>query len=442
MPTVLLSYLKSKKEIEAENARTLHVAMTPFRLVYQLFTIFGLAGMIICWFFINHIGWIVDVGPRSEWARQEVVDQLSKSISGGYNETRKMIDITVEFGSRSGGTYSYEGGFKDPWRQPDHFWVTRRTDYVADISYATGMDQPETSPTLLPFVLREHRASTQLLGFPYCHTGHPAIFATKPGPWGNNEDPHYLLDRKSGRMRRDFETAAIEVAALRSALAHLKAGQTLDSEYGPASGKPLEDSYCNADGADPIVLSTAQIDAYRAATYDIHLDDAPDVTFRYMYFGDEASQWNEAGMRIVGMCLDNGHDCDNDAGLMPYTTLYADLWAKDPPLSPTQLRAEQALLKTATWDFWKAEARANGINDTAPLTAEFEAAQRDLAAIFGVAVANKMTCGVMTGRHWVYCRRWQAILLRQRIDREPFGSSGNHCAWAKGPVKPAPSTDL
>lgn len=375
-------YLKDKEEIEADNAWTIHFAMAPFRLLYQLLAAFGLAGMIICWFFIKHTGWIVDVGPRSEWARQEVVDQMSASISEGYNETRKMIDITVEFGSRAGTPYTYEGGFKESWRQPDHFWVTKRTDYVADVSYATGMTQPETYHTLSPFVLREHRASTQLLGFPYCQTGHSRIFQTALSSWSDREDPNNLIDRKSGRMRRDYETAAIMVSALRSALAHLKARQSLESEYGPGSRKPLENSYCNADGADRTVLSPAQIEAYRAATYDIHMEDAPDVTFRYMYFGDQNSQWNEAGMRIVGMCLDNGHDCDNDTGLMPYTTLWADLWAKDPPLSPTQLRAEKALLKTATWEFWEKEAHENGISETGSLSGEFQAAQRDLAAIF------------------------------------------------------------
>ena len=383
-----MSYLKDDEEINAENARTLHFALTPVRLLYRLLAVFGLVGMAIAWFFIRHTGWIVDLGPRSEWARQEIVDQLSRNLGANDYSSPKMIDITVEFGDRAGGTYTWEGGYKEAWRQPDHFWVTQRADYVADISYATGMDQPETYRTLSPFILRESRASTQLLGFPYCHTGHPGIFETKLGPWSDREVANHLIDLKSGRMRRDYETAAIMVAALRSALAHLKAGQNLDSEYGPASGKPLENSYCNADGADPAVLSPVQIEAYRAATYAIDLTDAPDVTFRYMYLTD-GSNWNEEGMRIVGMCLDNGHDCNNDAGLMPYVTLYGDLWAKEPPLSSTQMRAERALLKTARWEFWAKEAQTNGISETASLAGEFQAAQRDLMAIFGEAISTK-----------------------------------------------------
>jgi hypothetical protein len=85
-------------------------------------------------------------------------------------------------------------------------------------------------------------------------------------------------------MHRSFETAAIMIATLRSALVHQKAGQTLASEYGPASAKPPENSYCNADRVDPTVLSPAQLAAYRAATWSIHLRYAPEVSFRYVYF--------------------------------------------------------------------------------------------------------------------------------------------------------------
>ena len=68
---------------------------------------------------------------------------------------------------------------------------------------------------------------------------------------------------------------------------------------------------------------------------DESLPQAPSVPFRYMYFliGEEdieepddpllkrLRQWMR-GMRIVGMCLANGHDCDNDKGVMPYTTYW------------------------------------------------------------------------------------------------------------------------
>jgi hypothetical protein len=73
---------------------------------------------------------------------------------------------------------------------------------------------------------------------------------------GAGGHPNTNLVRKSVRMHRDFEAAAIVVAALRPALARLKAGQN------PASAKHLENSYCNADWVDPTVLSPAQLAAY------------------------------------------------------------------------------------------------------------------------------------------------------------------------------------
>jgi hypothetical protein len=381
-----LSYLKDKEEIEADNGRTLHFAMIPLRLLYQILAGLGLVGMMTGWFVIRHTGWIVDLGPRSERARQEVVDQLSKSLDGDFNTGQKMVDVTVSFVDRAGGTYTYEGDSPEAWKQKDHFWVTNRAAYLDDSAYFSGEDQVERYRTLLAFILTAHRERMPLLGFSYCHTGNPGIFDTKLGKWGEREDPEYLVARKSGRMRRDYETAAIMVAALRSALAHLKAGQTLASVYGPAAGKPLENSYCNADGADPAVLSPAPTTAYRAATYDIHLYDAPQVTFRYVWFGftelDSVKRWNEAGARIIGMCID-GHTCEHDEGLTPHTTLYGDLFAAEPPLSPAQLAAERELLRTVTLDFWIEEAKKNGITDTAPLVDEFQAALRDLATTFG-----------------------------------------------------------
>lgn len=39
----------------------------------------------------------MDLGPRSERARQEVVTNLGQSIDGGYNESRRMMDGFVDF---------------------------------------------------------------------------------------------------------------------------------------------------------------------------------------------------------------------------------------------------------------------------------------------------------------------------------------------------------
>lgn len=378
--------MRTQQAIEAENARILYFAMTPLRLLRDIMAVVGLGGMIVGFIFINTFGWTVDLGDRSERAREAVVTDLSNDIYADGYAHRQWIDIAVNFVNRAGGPYSDEGDPQPSWQSPDHFWVTIRSQYMDDPGYFIEEKGAgwEHYATLSPFVLTTSKADMPLYGFPYCHLGEAAIFDTSPGSWSDRGDPKYLVDRKSGRIRRDYETAAIMVSALRSALAHLKAGQSLASEYGPASGKPLQNSYCNADGADPTVLSPAQMAAYRAATYQIHLNDAPSVRFRYVYAFEDESRWDESGMRIVGMCTtdDTWYCLGDESGLMPSVTYVGDLLDKDPPLSPTQMDAERVLLETATWGFWVREARENGITQIAPLKTEFAAAQQDLRAIF------------------------------------------------------------
>src|ERR1700751_4682841 len=56
--------------------------------------------------------------------------------------------------------------------------------------------------------------------------------------------------------------------------------------------------------------TSGQVAAFKAATYAIHLDDAPHVTFRYTYFpGPYPSDKDDPGfrrqyenMKITGMC--------------------------------------------------------------------------------------------------------------------------------------------
>ncbi len=384
-----MPYLKDRDQIRDENTSTLYFLLTPFRILQHFLYALGVIGLAIGLIFINQVGWIVDLGDRSERARQDQVNSIGDSLTHD-SDGRPMLDITVNFTDRASDwdAKNYPG---QPWHGQDHFWITEGDSY--DIKGSEAPDESRFEPeshyrTLDSFQLTYDRATAVLRGFPFCHVGHSEMYETKLGSWSERNET--ILDRKSARMHRDFETAAIMVAALRSALAHLKAGQTLASEYGPASGKPLENSYCNADGADPIVLSPTQLAAYRAATYGVHLDDAPTVIFRYIAFGGteatvQDGRWLDHGMMISGMC----ENCHPDTDLMWGTTLYADLFAENPPLNDIQLQAERDLLHTATWDFWVEEARANDITDIVPLKAEFEAAQRDLTAIFGEANSGK-----------------------------------------------------
>ncbi len=187
-----MSYRKRPEEIEAENARTLHFMLTPMRMLYQIMVALGLVGMIIGLLFIN-----VDLGPRSERARQEVVANLSGSVGGDFNTDQKMIDITASFIDRAGGTYSYEGDSPESWKWKDHFWVTNRTGYMDDAYYFIGEGDKEHYRTLSPFILTAHRERMPLLGFPFCHVGNPGIFDTKLASWSEREDPEYVLAKNA-----------------------------------------------------------------------------------------------------------------------------------------------------------------------------------------------------------------------------------------------------
>ena len=73
---------------------------------------------------------------------------------------------------------------------------------------------------------------------------HPDRLATfydsTPGSWPTRGDD--ALDRKSARMQRDYEVAAMMTAALRSALAHIEL-------HRPVSEVFIHHSYCDADQA-------------------------------------------------------------------------------------------------------------------------------------------------------------------------------------------------
>jgi len=259
-------------QMNRENAEALHLMLLPFRLMVQFWQLLGFIAMCILAIFRAQAGWIVDYGPCSELARQEIVEHIRDRA---YT---RWIDITIDFSKRA-SWYDQEQNPTDPWIARDHFRVRTLSDYYAD-------DEADEVRTVTPFVIdRDEWEGVPDRGIPYCHMGYARLYDTSLGSWGDRAEPSLMLDRKSARMRRDYETAAIMVAALRSTLAHLKAHQSVAGIYGPdATDKPLENSFCNAEGADPAFYTPGQIAAFKAATYVIHLDDAPHVAFRYTYF--------------------------------------------------------------------------------------------------------------------------------------------------------------
>jgi hypothetical protein len=117
----------------------------------------------------------------------------------------------------------------------------------------------------------------------------------------------------------------------------------------------------------------------------INLQHAPVVRFRYVGIDpthadadidpkhalDEAEVW--------GMCLPP-NDCT--VGLGRGTTLYADLFASQAPLTDEQMLAENAMLTMATKEFWEQAAQENGITDVATLGEMRRKAVNDLNAEF------------------------------------------------------------
>lgn len=383
-----MSYLKTDEQIRRENDEALHVALTPFRFIYRIMAMFGLLTMALAWGLICWCGWIVDVGPRSERARQAAIADMNYA-SSFEGDGAWTLDLEFDFRNRPSWWDIRNNHADDPWASPDHFRVTDRLIYPhVDLETA----EHKYRDTIVPFTTSEIGGTMANHGIPFCQLGHAGLNDTGLGTWSERGNPRFLLNRKAGRMHRDYETVAMMTAALRSALAHLRAGQTLASEGGPDETSP-EDSFCNAEGVIPGKLKPDQVAAYRAATYQVHLPDAPVLWVRYAYFGiDEAQtqepddpivkrqyQWRLGGAEIVGMCLDD--NCRDETALNFQTTYLDDLFAQEPPLGPAQLDAEQALLQTATMDFWLQEARANGITDVKLLYAMHDEAEKDLQTV-------------------------------------------------------------
>ncbi len=72
------------------------------------------------------------------------------------------------------------------------------------------------------------------------------LYESKLAPWSEHEES--IFDPKPARMRRAFETLAIMVAAVRSALTNLKAGQAPVSENGLATDKPQKTAFATQTG--------------------------------------------------------------------------------------------------------------------------------------------------------------------------------------------------
>ena len=373
-----------RSQIEAENASVLHFLFTPVRILMDLGKWLVVGSLVIILVLVNQVGWVVDLGERSQRGRVEHNNQVEGQIaSGGF---QSVFDI--DFRTQPDVTAKYVENY-------DRFWDDS-TPFGFSVGYGV------TNRTVKAFSLRKigDGWGQPDAGIPYCmaalHVIRPTnFFNDTPDSWWAGDD-HPLnrnddaLDRKSARMQRDYEVAAMMTAALRSTLAHMKLGRPVIEVRSPLyeddyRHRPADPGYCDADSAahDPR-YGDAGTRAYRATLLRINLQHAPVVRFRYVGTDPESMDTDitrsQNQAEIWGMCLPDS--CTEGYGRG--TTLYADLFASHAPLTDEQMLAEAAIMAMTTKDFWEQAARENGITDMTAVEEVRKRAVNDLNLEFAM----------------------------------------------------------
>ena len=145
-------------------------------------------------------------------------------------------------------------------------------------------------------------------GIPYCVAAmHPdrltPFFDATPNVWSARGDDAAI--RKSARMQRDYEIAAMMTASLRSTLAHMELHRPISEVFD-------HHAYCDADAAmhsdphDPRYGIRSML-AYRATLLRINLQHALVVHFRWVGIdpvnGDIDATRAIDLAEVCGMCL-------------------------------------------------------------------------------------------------------------------------------------------
>jgi hypothetical protein len=372
------------RQIERENAEVVHVIETPLRILMELGKWLVVGSLVFILVLVNQVGWVVDLGERSQRGRVEHNNQVEGQIaSGGF---QSVFDI--DFRTQPDVTAKYVENY-------DRFWDDS-TPFGFSVGYGV------TNRTVKAFSLRKigDGWGQPDAGIPYCmaalHVIRPTnFFNDTPDSWWAGDD-HPLnrnddaLDRKSARMQRDYEVAAMMTAALRSTLAHMKLGRPVIEVRSPLyeddyRHRPADPGYCDADSAahDPR-YGDAGTRAYRATLLRINLQHAPVVRFRYVGTDPESMDTDitrsQNQAEIWGMCLPDS--CTEGYGRG--TTLYADLFASHAPLTDEQMLAEAAIMAMTTKDFWEQAARENGITDMTAVEEVRKRAVNDLNLEFAM----------------------------------------------------------
>lgn len=348
----------------------------------------------------DHYAWLVDCGPRGELHRQAAVDILFNGEEFSY------ADSDVDFRNRRSRVIAWTlDGNEDADTTPrEHF------DFYEWAPSGDDEFKQEQAGPVTQTAFTTHAINNSFPSAPnVIHVCHPVTIDMDSGD--SNHAFVYEFPRKEARIHMAYETAAEMTSALRSTLAHLKAGQQVipgKTVYGPLDrddAHPMYNSYCNIDGADPASYTPAQIAAYRAMTHHIHLYHAPVV--RYRYFGkrrgadfsnnsangishdpEEFPYPSEQIIDISGACLVVPATKGDPVCLPePYydpdlrffvTTTWHDLYDTVPVISPVQEAVERETISIASLAFWETAARENGVTDMQAVDAMHDYAVKNL----------------------------------------------------------------
>jgi hypothetical protein len=368
------------RQNERENASVLHVLLTPFRMAIELVKWVGVLALLLIWYVVcglgwigNQVGWVVDLGDRSETARIALNNKLEsyhfynyQPVGSGADNTRYAPQV------RAKGLSVFDVDFRS---QPDptdrnlgsenRFWDDDRTLAEAQYVHLTNEGLREVNWKTKAFATSlQWGDDSPGEGIPYCIVAiHPDRSATSydatPGSWSTRTAD--VLDRKTARMQRDYEIAAMMTASLRSTLAHMKLHRPLTEVF-------AHHAYCDADAAmhsdpkDPRYGIRGLL-AYLNVLANVNLQHAPVVRFRYVGIDPGSADTDAAHSinltEVWGMCL----PAVCDGGLGRGTTYKDDLFAAQAPLTDQQMLAEAAIMAMTTEAFWEQAARENGIID-------------------------------------------------------------------------------
>ncbi len=324
--------------IERENAETLHFIMTPIRMLMNFIKLAFMVVVLVMLLLVNEAGWLVNLGSRSQRARNARQNRLEAQIDPSPGRHWSVFDVDFRIQPNPVANIGRE----------NRFWDDDRPLYKAQMEEDENWDTKAFTTTWIRW------GGNPGEGIPYCtmlmHSDRVADFYdATPGSWSTRSDD--ALDRKSARMQRDYEIAAMMMASLRSTLAQMKLHRPLSEVFD-------HHAYCDADAAirsdpkDPRYGRKGLL-AYVNVLLNIDLNHAPVVRFRYVGIDPDSADIDTAHSinltEVWGMCLPDS--CTG--GLGRGTTYFDDIFADQAPLTDEQMQAETAIMAMTTKEFWE-----------------------------------------------------------------------------------------